>query len=312
MKYFAYKKDSFGLTYSIDNTIFEYSLKYPQLKDDLIVYCYELQKNHNIHDEFWTRLNLKPCSHWNWCSDVVHLCKGIYLSIGKWNYIKDKADPIFVPVVRLEVNLNKHSDKEVLSDLLQWFKNYYISCYLIKYDLAVDIPTTKENVEVFGSRKERGLYKGTRYYGQRNQHGYIKIYDKGKEQDLKEDITRFEITLSYLKEIKIEPIYIRSDKKVDVKATTTDKAILNMLSALHSLGEDPEKYISMLDFRQRKKLRELLGSSRYDRVEIDTDLVKELLEEIRKKIPFQDKPKVYFEDKDGFLKVDENYNLPFD
>lgn len=339
MKYFATKLDSNGFIYSIDNCIFEYTLRYPALKDDLITYLYELQSNHKLTDEFWTRLNLTPCSHWSWCSDVCHLCNGIYLSIGKYNYVKSTDTPVYVPVVKLEVNLNKHSDKDVLSDLLHWLKEYCISCYLIKYDLAIDISRPKEDIEIFGSKKERGLYKGTRYFGQRNEHGYVKIYDKAKEQGLDDQMTRVEFTLKYKEKMRFEDFYVKeneikatkeedkekvsaaitpvqdSKKENDIsaiKASTTDKAIINMLSALVALGESADKYINQLDFRQRKKIRELLAHASFKKCSVDSDLVLDLLEEVRRFVPFQDPPVYYYEDPDGFLKVDDTcVNLPF-
>lgn len=312
MKYFSFRSDSNGYVYSIDNCIFEYSLKFPSLKNDLITFLYDLQARHKLTEEFWTRLNLAPCSHWSWCSDVCHLCNGIYLSIGKWNYVKDKKEPFYIPVVKLEVNLNKHSDKEVLSDLLQWLKDYCVSCYLIKYDVALDIPLQKENIDIFGSRKERGLYKGTRYYGQRNQHGYVKIYDKGKETESEEILTRVETTLVYSKEMRFDDLYIKQGQITEEKTTPTDRAIISMLSALGALGEDQNKYLDMLNYRARVKIKGLLAHGTYKKYEISTDLVRELLEEVRKFVPFQEKPNCYFVDPDGFLKIDENYSLPFE
>lgn len=314
MNYFSSRKDSNGFIYSIDNCIFEYCLKYPYLKDDLITFLYDLQSRHKITDEFWTRLNLKPSSHWSWCSDVCHLCNGIYLSIGRYNFVKDCSDPVFVPIVKLEVNLNKHSDKDVLSDLLQWLKDYSICCYLIKYDLAVDIEKQKEDIEIFGSRQERGLYKGTRYYGQRNKHGYTKIYDKAKELGMEDQdkLTRVETTIVYKKGMRFNDIWVKSDKESDIKCTPTDNAIVNMLSALGALGEDQEKYIDMLDYRAKRKIKMLLSNCAYNQYAIDSDLVQSLLEDVRRFVPFQEAPVYYFEDKDGFLKIDDScVDIPF-
>lgn len=313
MKYFASLFDSNGYIYSIDNCIFDYALRYDSLKDDLIVFLYDLQKRHNFNDEFWTRLNLSPCSKWYWCSDIVHLCNGVYLSIGRYNYVKNSDTPVYVPAVKLEVNLNKHSDKEVLSDLLQWLKDYCISCYLVKYDLAVDIPTKIDNVQIFGSRQEKGLYKGTRYYGQRNKHGYTKIYDKGKEQRIDSDLTRVETTIVYNKGFRFNKIYVKDDQiKSDIKVTPTENCIVNMVYTLDSLGEDSEQYLNLLDWRAKKKILEIINGSGYKVIDIDTGIVSDLLEKVREKVSFQDLPKYYYEDVNGFLHVDDNYNLPFD
>lgn len=312
MKYFVSDVDTNGFVYSIDNCIFQYDLKYNSLKDDLITYLYDLQSYHQLSDEFWTRLNLKPSSHWSWCSDVCHLCNGIYLSIGKYNYLRDKKEPLWLPVVRLEVNLNKHSEKPVLSDLLQWLKDHSGSCTLIKYDVAIDIPKFLDDVQIFGSRQERGLYKGTRYYGQRNQHGYTKIYDKKKEQGLDSDLTRVETTLLYKKGMRLNDIYVRGNKENEFNINDTDRCILAMMETLKVLGEDQEQYLDMLGRKMKKRIKDLLGNYSFEVVKQDESIIKSLLERVRLFVPFTDPIKPYFEDSEGFLRVDENYKLPFE
>lgn len=312
MKYFVSDVDTNGFVYSIDNCIFQYDLKYNSLKDDLIAYLYDLQSYHQLSDEFWTRLNLKPSSHWSWCSDICHLCNGIYLSIGKYNYLKDVKEPLWLPVVRLEVNLNKHSDKPVLSDLLQWLKDHSGSCTLIKYDVAVDVPKCLDDVQIFGSRQERGLYKGTRYFGQRNKHGYTKIYDKKKEQGLESDLTRVETTLVYKNGFRLNDIYVRGNKENDFKLNDTDRCFLAMLETLKALGEDQEQFLDMLGRRKKERIKDLLGEFSFEVVKQDENIIKGLLERVRLLVPFTDPIKPYFEDSEGFLRVDENYKLPFE
>ena len=46
----------------------------------------------------------------------------------------------------------------------------------------MDIPVSPDKVVVTKSRKTYGYFDGTRYYGKRNKHGYVKIYDKFKER----------------------------------------------------------------------------------------------------------------------------------
>lgn len=312
VKYFISKKDQNGFVYSIDNCIFEYSLKYPSYKDDFIKFLQGLREKHNLQDEYWERLNLKPCSKWYWASDIVHLCNGIYLSIGRWNYVKGNDNPVFVPVVKLEINLNKHGLKPAYSDLNDWLIKYCISCYLVKYDFAIDIPCKLNEIEVLKSRKEKGLYKGTRYYGQRNKHGYCKIYDKGKELQLDYDLTRVEHTFLYKNIPSLENIYIKTNELNTEKLKDTDICIIEMLNALKMYGEDIQKYLDMLGRYKKIQILENINGYKLKQIEYDFSLVTDLLEEIRTVTKFQEPVKTVFEDANGFLRVNDLEPLPFD
>ena len=312
VKYFISKTDKNGYVYSIDNCIFEYTLKYPSYKDVFIGFLKVLAKNHQCENEYWDRLDLKPCSKWSWATDVVHLCDGIYLSIGRWNYVKDKNEPVVVPVIKLEINLNKHGLKPIFSDLNDWLLKYCVSCYLIKYDFALDVPVSPDNVEVLKSRKEKGLYKGTRYFGQRNKHGYCKIYDKKNESDIESDLTRIEHTLLYKNVPSLENVYIKSDNISNEKLLDTDKCIIEMLNVLKVYGEDQQKYIDMLGRGKKKQILENINGYTFNQIEYDLNLVYELLEDIRTITKFQDPVKPIFEDANGFIHLQDNEPLPFE
>ena len=313
IKYFTSKTDKSGYVYSVDNCVFEYSLKNPNQKDSFLEYLKNLAIIHNLENEYWERRNLKPCSHWAWCSDVVHLCNGIYLSIGKWNYA-DKNNPVYVPRVVLEINLNKHGDKSIYSDLNQYLIDYCISCNLKKFDFAIDIPAKLKDVEVFCSRKEKGLYKGTKYFGQRNKHGYCKVYDKSKERGIEEevDITRVEHTLFYGKKYSLETVHIKTNEFKDQKISTTENYILQTYYALGEAGLDSDQFLNLLTMKKKRQIKELINGSGYKKLEYDLDLLKDMLEEIKSLTGFKEKVDPVWEDPEGWLHINDNYILPFE
>ena len=64
---------------------------------------------------------------------------------------------------------------------------YYLSSHSVtadsasnEYDLAVDVPVRIEHVQV-ESRKKRAEVRGTLYFGSRNKHGHLRVYDKASE-----------------------------------------------------------------------------------------------------------------------------------
>ena len=84
------------------------------------------------------------------------------------------------PIVQLEVNPNKHWKAPVLHAILDILRSVGNNGTLRKYDLAVDVPVRIEHVQV-ESRKKRADVRGTLYFGSRNKHGHLRVYDKASE-----------------------------------------------------------------------------------------------------------------------------------
>lgn len=89
--------------------------------------------------------------------------------------------------LRMEVNPSKHGGKGV-EKAKQWFNELFVQSFLnntkkIKgIDVAYDIPIAKNNLYVVSKTgREKQILKGTVFYGERSQHGHLKIYDKKKE-----------------------------------------------------------------------------------------------------------------------------------
>lgn len=96
--------------------------------------------------------------------------------------------------LRLEVNPSKKSGTAV-DDAREWFNAIFIQSFvnntkLIKgIDIAYDVPVAINRLfTVSLTGRQRNINKGTIYYGERGQHGNLKIYDKKKELKEKQGI----------------------------------------------------------------------------------------------------------------------------
>ena len=110
---------------------------------------------------------------------------------------------VFVPVVqwflRLKFNPNKNADNPALKTILSflykcgWVNGWHFS----RVDYALDLQGSLSAFYVL-SRKTETNYGSTRYYGVRGTSGYLRVYDKRKEQrevvgeDIGFEWTRFE------------------------------------------------------------------------------------------------------------------------
>jgi hypothetical protein len=175
------------------------------------------------------------------------------------------------------------------------------SGFLRKYDYAVDIPTEPKNVKVLNSRKEPGLFKGTRYYGQSGRHGYTKVYDKKKEREKVDpdmpSTTRVETTLFANKEVSLEEVAILCENAVKTDLNDlldTDKAIVEMYRELKALGSD---YELKLGRKKMEKLKDYLTGG-YVVLEYG-DILAQLLNTVEKEFCVSD----IVTDEDGFCKL---------
>ena len=187
MEYFFKKIDSNGFIHSIDNVVLTYYVESIGLKsiDTLIGCIHLLRDKYKDSVNYYEKLNVTACSKYSFYQNIIHLDDGIFLMIGHYgDYDKEKKEMYIFPLMQLEINPNKHFGKEIFNDLMDIINDSCYDCSLKRYDYAIDVPYNTDDVIVFNSRKEKGLYKGTRYFGQRNRNGYCRIYDKAKEQGL--------------------------------------------------------------------------------------------------------------------------------
>lgn len=243
---------------------------------------------------------------------------GVYVQSGKYkNYDKITKTFDMLPMVKLRVNPNKHMNEPWFLDLLSLLGDEMSSGVLLKYDYAIDIPTEPKNVEVLETRKEPGLYKGTRYYGQQGRHGYLKIYDKQKDMarhgiDLPVT-TRVEHTQNALKERSLENVYVLTSSvlKTDYSALNdTDKVIVDMFLKLKGLGCCYD--LRQLGRKKYEKLKEYVSGT-YALLEYN-NILDDLLGNIKRVFHVTDSisdSDMFLQDEDGFLDVDTD-DVPFD
>lgn len=157
---------------------------------------------------------------------------------------------------------------------------------LNRFDLAIDIPFTRSSVSMFKDSRTYCKYYGlilndskldnyTEYLGQRNNPGYVKLYNKTIESKLDYDLTRLEITmdsfryddfLKYLPSVKLNLDYTFNDLK------DTDKVLYELL-VFH-----PSKniYLKSLGRAKQEKLSKYLFDTE-DVIISESDFFKAIL-----------------------------------
>jgi hypothetical protein len=300
--YYYSLTDDFGYIYSIDNCILTY-----YLTCSLDFALSSLQASGRSRVSYYERLNCSNCTKWNFFKHHLHYDDGIYIMIGKYQlYLEDKKKYELLPMIRFEVNPNKHYEKDSFREVLDFVRLYCTDGSLDKFDFAIDIPVPLDEVQVFGSRKERGLYKGTRYYGQRNKNGYCKIYDKGKERKSADNLTRVEHTCVRKEKLSLEKFFI-VDQTVskDLSALNASRrALVECIMRMRENGVPYDDILDKLDKATRCRLAPYLSGG-FVEYEYRLDLLNRLLEKM------QDLFHISYTDSDGFMHgIDEP--LPFD
>lgn len=318
VKYYNSIVDKDGYVHSIDNVVITWYLK---CSVDLAIKKIRELKDEYGSNNYWERLNCSACQKWAWYQNHIHVEDGIYLSLGKYNeYDRCEKKWYTFPLMKLEVNPNKHYDKPIYQGIVKFVREWCASGCMNKHDYAIDVPFEPDRVKVYGSRKEPGLHKGTRYWGQRNKHGYLKIYDKQKESGLESCLTRIEHTLYNNKPVSFENVYITKFEGVEADLSeldTVNESIVKMLLSLKRYGEDYEEYIKGYNYRRRKKIEPFL-TGRSERLGYDENIHKQLLENIYKVFDlvevdvFENIPDDWLEvDDDGFISVSDEADLVF-
>lgn len=310
--YYYSLKDSVGFIHSIDNVIINYYIKC-SLKSAL-KRIYDLGSERKT---YWEKLDCSACPKWSFYQNHIHYDDGIYLKVGHYTDY-DSRNKIFrlFPMLCLEVNPNKHYDKDSFREIIAFIKEFCTSGEIVRYDYAIDIPLSPDKVQIFKTRKETGHYKNTRFYGQRNKNGYCRIYDKAKEQDLKIPLTRVEHVLCTREKLSLENFcYRTSDVENDLSdLTSAQKAIVMLCLQVKACGGDYTDCLKVLERRVRYKIEPYLTGS-YTQYEYDLSIIEKLLTKMRllfniDEVPEPEELKEVYTDSDGFLHYDGE--IPFD
>lgn len=258
--------DEFGCTHSIDNLVVDYivsTLSASTVLQELGTIFREVDPSWSA--ESCSKRDLPACSKYNFFKSTIW-CKGFHFSYGHYTTF-DKVDRSWTcePILRVKFNPNKYLSSAVAPRIFEWIGKWCQDGVIVKLDYAVDIPCRLEDLVVH-SRKEPGLYKGTRYYGQRNQHGRVKIYDKQSEtafrsrSDLVPDqpITRVEYTFCCGKPLVFDEILwlTRGPEPLpDVSVLGSQAyAICRLVRDLRASGGDVLSALLYFDYRTRKKI----------------------------------------------------------
>lgn len=316
MDYMFFETDSNGYIHSIDNFIATYYVEGTGSKciDKILEDIHKLKEKYPDVN-FWEKLNINPCRKYSFYQHAVHLDDGIYILLGHYkDYDSDKKEMWVFPMIRLELNPNKHGKKPIFLEFMGIVNSCCYGCSLNRYDYAIDIPLPPDKVKVFNSNKEKGLYKGTRYFGQRNKNGFCRIYDKAKEQYLDKPLTRVEHVISLTKttkKISFEDIFIEYDD-FNIETDTiskTDKVIVDLCNLCKVNNLEYEELLQGLDKRKRWNIQKLLNKSGYKQLEFNQEVHDKLLKKVTEY--FNVKEIEDFEESD-FLEINDNTALPFD
>lgn len=300
--------DTHGYTHTIDMVYIEYfSYSNPKVIVEVVQKLHEKYP----HLKYQEHLGRAPHSKYDYYLDGVAI-GGAYISAGKYtNYDKISKTFDIIPMFELRVNPNKYFHEEWFKELLTELLSHASSGMLRKYDYAVDIPKEPRYVKVLESKKELGLYKGTRYYGQDGRHGYLKIYDKQKDMKRQkvdiDTLTRVEHTLFASKKPSLEKVYVleHENLKTDYSALNeTDICIVEMYLQLKALGQE---YPLRLGVRKMEKLKEYIHGT-YTLLDYG-DILERLVENIKQVFKASD----IVTDDDGFMQVDDDLleDMPF-
>lgn len=308
MEYFYSFSDSFGCVHSIDMVYAEYFCVSSKGIIEIV------QRIHEKYPmlKYQEHLDRLPCSKWDFYLDAISI-GGVYVSAGKAvDYDAENKKFRTLNMYQIRVNPNKYMCEDWFSELLADLLEVSYDGWIRKYDYAIDIPKDMKSVQILDTKKEPGLYKGTRYYGQAGRHGYVKVYDKQKDMKRQgvdmDTLTRVEHTLFTAKEPSLENIYILSNDRLETDYASlkdTEKAIVEMYMQLQTLGFD---YKLKLGRKMSKKLEPYLHGQyvkldygRY--LPILLDYIKCAFKAHESRLEF---------DGDEFVQVGDLDDLPFD
>lgn len=250
--------DSRRCVHSIDNLVAEYVVK--SFSSNIVLDSLSEVFSATIpgwERQKFSKTDLPACSGYSWFRHSIW-GGGFYIQYGHYrDFDRVTREWSEYPLLRLKFNPNKYYSSPVLTKLMEWVMANCDNGVLLKFDYAVDVPCPLRDIEV-RSRKEPGLYKGTRYYGQRNKHGRLKIYDKKQESGLPDDVSRVEWTLCYGKSIVLDDVFWLShgpDPLPDAGGLSPQTYTLaRLVLMIRASGGCVSDALALMDSRTRKKI----------------------------------------------------------
>lgn len=178
--YFMPSEDQYGYIHSIDNIVVFYLTN---IDSSGMLEIIRARVKSFAYLDYWEReLAMNP--HFANFMYMIHF-GDLYIKLGKRVKAKNNYGAEYIReinCVSFEINPNKHYDTKEWDFMIELIDAHCQSGMIDRFDYAIDIPVPPDQVVVTKSRKTYGYFDGTRYYGKRNKHGYVKIYDKFKER----------------------------------------------------------------------------------------------------------------------------------
>lgn len=139
-----------------------------------------------LHVELWPKSVYQKCGSFREDDEGEQIQNDVTLKGISW-------------FLRFKFNPNKNKDNPVLKTVLSFLLDNGWVCgwSFSRVDYALDVEGPIKDFYVF-SRKRETNYGSTRYYGVRGSSGYLRVYDKRREQrevfkeDIGYELTRFE------------------------------------------------------------------------------------------------------------------------
>lgn len=269
LKYFHEIKDEKGYTHSCDGVVAWYFLREEYTLEKALDYIHDMSKV-LTNAEYWEQLGKKPSSKYDYYRDHIHLGDA-FIKLGRYCRMKNGKNSKFrhysefslVDCVRVEINPNKHHDTELYIALKCFIERFCGQGFLDRMDYAVDIPVPPEDVVVLGTRKTPGLKKGTRYFGDPYQHGFVRIYDKQRESGLDHVLTRVETVLKMDGSHKFSSVdfAVKSGFALpeDANLSPTVRLYVKMLNEMQAHGIDVQPFLAEMNYRTRVQVLEHLN-----------------------------------------------------
>lgn len=181
----------------------------------------------------------------------------------------------------IDFNPNKVSKWDILQLFFYKCGSYMKKKTIKRYDLAIDIPINRTMVHLVKDRRSYHYLSDrsiTEYLGKRNNHNFVKVYDKKIESGLNYDLTRIEITINPEENLIFPSVQVHKyqSELCLVNLSPSDRVMYQLLSQV----EDPFKYIQQLHPAKRRFFKELM-KNQYEELQMNYQINKDLLEEIK-------------------------------
>lgn len=246
--------DKLRLTFKVNQSIFnQFNRFIEQLSFNNMKYTYQLYTSTNIFS-YRTMLNFKYLNS----VVILGLCFNGVTNADFFNCF-------------IEFNPNKSLVNSYATPIIDFIKSHCFDIALARYDMAIDIPIKRDFVYLRkDKRKYEKIYKlcqsannlgsCTEYLGQRDNNGFVKLYNKTIESKLSYDLTRLEVTLTsfdYENMLNELPnvFYLKNIDLIESQSLSlTDRVFIMLLAN----SNNPLTYLNMLGRDKKEKYSKLL------------------------------------------------------